>query len=75
MTAFCIFWGAVTLIGVLLIMSGYSKASADEKATKKRNAFLFVVAIAVLLLCGILGVFRGCNEVPDSDPSEWVRHS
>ena len=76
MTAFIIVWSTIILVGVLVIMSGYSKASEEEKEKKKKNAKTFVIVIAILLILGSLGVFRGCDdESYDDDPSEWARHT
>ena len=76
MVWYFVLWGSVILIGILFIMSGYDKASDEEKDKKKKNAKTFVIAIVIILILGWLGVFKGCeSDNYNDDPSEWIRHT
>ena len=76
MTGYFIFWGSVILIGILIIMSGYNKASTEEKEKKKANAKLFVIVIIILLICGALGLCdSNYSDDYQSDPSMWIHNA
>jgi hypothetical protein len=74
MTTALIVWGIIIIVGVLVIMSGYSESSDEEKENKKGNLRVFFIVLALLFISGSLGLCDGGGDYHYfDDPSEWAR--
>ena len=75
MTEGIIIWGSIILIGIAIIMSGYSKASDDERETKIAKVKAFIIVVIVCFLCGWLGLCDNGESHYDDDPSMWIHNA
>ena len=72
MTTAFIVWGVIIAIGALVIFSGYSEATDEEKEQKKGNFRVFLIVLVLLFISGALGLCDGGGDYY-SDPADWAR--